>query len=146
MLTQLCPTLYDTTVCSLQAPLSVGFSRHKSWSRLPFSPPGDLPDPGIEPRPPVLQADSLLSEPPGKPMRFQRGGHKREGGKNERKSAPALKQFRLGLSPWEGSHSREMLPEFRTSTDSIRDAAKDGGNSFCLGTGNECGSHQLVWV
>ena len=36
-----------------------------------------------------------------------------------------------------------MLPEFRTSTDSNRDAAEDGGNSFCLGTGNECGSHQL---
>ena len=71
---------------------------------MPFSPPGDLSAPGIEPRSPVLQADSLLSEPPGKPIRFQREGHKREGGKNERKSAPALKQFCLGLSPWEGSH------------------------------------------
>ena len=37
------------------------------WSRLPFPSPGDLPDPGIEPRSPILQADSLLSEPPGKP-------------------------------------------------------------------------------
>ena len=49
-----------------QAPLSVGFSRQKSWSRLPFSPPRDLPDSAIEPRSPVLQADSLLSKPLGK--------------------------------------------------------------------------------
>ena len=104
MLTQLCPTLYDPMVCSPQTSLSVGFSRQKSWSRLPFSPPGDLPDPGIEPRSPILQADSLLSESPGKPTRFQRDRHKREGGKNDQKPAPALKPFRLGLSPWEGSH------------------------------------------
>lgn len=37
-----------------------------------------------------------------------------------------------------------MFPEFRTSTYSVRDAAEEEeGNSFCLGTGNECGSHQL---
>ena len=50
-----------------QAPLSMGFSRQEYWSRLPCSSPGDLPDPGIEPRCPALQADSLLSEPPGRP-------------------------------------------------------------------------------
>ena len=44
-----------------------GFSRQEHWNELPFSPPGDLPDPGIEPRSPMLQADSLLSEPPRKP-------------------------------------------------------------------------------
>ena len=38
------------------------------WSGLPCPPPGLLPNPGIKPRPPVLQADSLLSEPPGKPL------------------------------------------------------------------------------
>ena len=37
------------------------------WSRLPFPPPGDVPNPGIKPRSPALQADSLSSEPPGKP-------------------------------------------------------------------------------
>ena len=37
------------------------------WSRLPFPSPGDLPDPGIKPRSPALQADTLPSEPPGKP-------------------------------------------------------------------------------
>ena len=38
------------------------------WSGLPFPSPGDLPDPGIEPGSPALQADSLTSEPPGKPQ------------------------------------------------------------------------------
>ena len=50
-----------------QAPLSMGFSRQEYWSELPFPSPGDLPDPGIEPRSPTLQADALTSEPPGKP-------------------------------------------------------------------------------
>ena len=45
----------------------MGFSRQEYWSGLPFPSPGDLPDPGIELRPPVLRADSLLSEPPGNP-------------------------------------------------------------------------------
>ena len=50
-----------------QAPPSMGFSRQEYWSGLPFPAPGDLPDPGIEPRFPALQADTLTSEPPGKP-------------------------------------------------------------------------------
>ena len=48
----------------------MGLSRQKYWSGLPCPPPGDLPDPGIEPRSPaspVLQVDSLPTEPPGKP-------------------------------------------------------------------------------
>ena len=49
-----------------QASLSMGFSRQGYWSGLPFPSPGDLPDPGIEPRSPALQADALPSEPPGK--------------------------------------------------------------------------------
>ena len=47
-----------------QAPLSMGFSRQEYGSGLPCPSPGDLPDPGIEPRSPALQADSLPSEPP----------------------------------------------------------------------------------
>ena len=50
-----------------QAPLSVRFSRQEYWSGLPFPSPGDLPDPGIEPGFPALEADALTSEPPGKP-------------------------------------------------------------------------------
>ena len=49
-----------------QAPLSKGFSRQEYWSGLPFPSLGDLPDPGIEPRSPTLQADAITSEPPGK--------------------------------------------------------------------------------
>ena len=49
---------------ALQAPLSVGLSRQEYWSGLPCPPPGDLPDPGMEPGSPALQADFLLSEPP----------------------------------------------------------------------------------
>ena len=45
----------------------MGFSRQEHWSGLPFPPPGDLPDPGIKPGSPTLQADALPSEPPGKP-------------------------------------------------------------------------------
>ena len=50
-----------------QAPLSMGFSRQECWSGLSFSSPGDLPNPEIEPRSLALQADSLPSEPLGKP-------------------------------------------------------------------------------
>ena len=46
-----------------QAPLSTGFSRQEYWSGLPFPSPGDIPDPGIKPRSPALQEDSLPSEP-----------------------------------------------------------------------------------
>ena len=45
-----------------QAPPSIGFSRQEYWSELPFPSPGNLPDPGIEPRSPALQADTLTSE------------------------------------------------------------------------------------
>ena len=51
-----------------QTPLSMGFSRQEYWSGLPFPSPGDLPNPGIKPGSPALQADALLSEPPGKPL------------------------------------------------------------------------------
>ena len=46
---------------------STGFSRPEYWSGEPFPSPGDLPNPGIEPQSPALQADSLSAEPPGKP-------------------------------------------------------------------------------
>ena len=50
-----------------QAPLSMGFSRQGYWSGLSCASPGDLPNPGIKPGSPALQADALSSEPPGKP-------------------------------------------------------------------------------
>ena len=53
-----------------QAPLYMEFSRQAYWSGLPFPTSGDLPDPGIEPRSPTLWADSLPSEPPGRPKEW----------------------------------------------------------------------------
>ena len=50
-----------------QVLLSMEFSRQEYWSGLLFTSPGDLPNPGIEPRSPAMQADSLPSEPPEKP-------------------------------------------------------------------------------
>ena len=51
-----------------QAPWSMGFSRQEYWSGLPFPSTGDLSNPVIEPGSPSRQADSLSSEPPGKPI------------------------------------------------------------------------------
>ena len=52
---------------ALQTPLSMELSRQEYWSGVPSLSPGDLPDPGTELGSSALQADSLLSEPPGKP-------------------------------------------------------------------------------
>ena len=54
-------------IVAYQAPPSMVFSRQEYWSGLPFHSQGELPDPGIKPRSPALQADTLPSEPPGKP-------------------------------------------------------------------------------
>ena len=63
-----CVRLFATPwTVAYQAPPSMGFSRQECWSGLPFPSPGDLPDPGIEPWSPTLQADALPSEPPGQP-------------------------------------------------------------------------------
>ena len=52
---------------NVNTPLTMEFARQEYWGELPFPSPGDLPNPGIEPRSPVLQADSLLIKAPGKP-------------------------------------------------------------------------------
>ena len=64
---QSCPTLCHPVVRHL---CPWGFSMQEYWSGLPCPPPGDRPNPGIEPRSPALQADSLPSEPRGKPNEF----------------------------------------------------------------------------
>ena len=67
LVVKLCPTL-----CNLmdyiphKVLVSIGFSRQEHWSGVPFTSSGDLPDPGIKPGSPALQADALPSEPPGK--------------------------------------------------------------------------------
>ena len=54
-----------------QAPLSMGFSRQEYRRGLPCPSPGDLPDPGVKPGSPALQADALLSEPVGKSYQYR---------------------------------------------------------------------------
>ena len=68
LVTKSCPTLMIPWTVSCQAPLSMGFSRQEYWNGVPFPPPGALPDPGIKPRSPALQADSLLTVVQGKPL------------------------------------------------------------------------------
>ena len=71
--TSLCPTLDIPWTVACQAPLSMGFSRKECWSGFPFPPPGDLPNPGIEPVSPAslaMQADSLPAKPSGKPLLY----------------------------------------------------------------------------
>ena len=62
LVTKSCPTLAIPWTVACQAPLSTGFSRREYKSGLPFPSPEDLPNPGIEPGSPALQADSLLTE------------------------------------------------------------------------------------
>ena len=67
LVTWLCLALCDPMDCSPPGCSVHGILQIKNWSGLPFPSRGDHPNPGIEPRPPALQADSLPSEPPGKP-------------------------------------------------------------------------------
>ena len=67
--TKSCLTLKTPWTIICQAPLSMGFSRQEYWSGLPFLSPGGLSDSGIEPRSSALQADSLLTELQGKPIK-----------------------------------------------------------------------------
>ena len=67
-----CLTLEIPWTVAHQASLSMEFSRQEYWNGWPFPPSGALPDPGIKPWSPALQADSLLSEPSGKPLLWKR--------------------------------------------------------------------------
>ena len=58
LVTKSCLNLATPRTVACQAPLSMGFSRQEYWSRLPFPSAGDLPDSGIKPKPPALQADT----------------------------------------------------------------------------------------
>ena len=93
-----------------QAPLSMGFSRKQYWSELPFPSPWDLPDPEIKPGSLALQADSLLSVPPGKPRNIPNDPQKRTSRKNYEKSLCSLRHVK-GFRCDNGIVSHH-LPEF----------------------------------
>ena len=70
LVTQSCPTLVTPWTVARQAPLSMGFSRQEYWTGLPFPPPGNLPNPGIEPvslASPALASGFFTTAPPGSP-------------------------------------------------------------------------------
>ena len=68
LVTKLYPTLLRPPwSIALQVPLSMGSPRQEYWSGLPFPPPGDFPDPGIEPTSPALAGRFFTTEPPEKP-------------------------------------------------------------------------------
>ena len=77
-----CIRLFATPwTVALQALLSMGFPQQEYWSGLPFPPPGDIPNPGIEPASPALAGGFFTTEPPGKPD----GRWGKEMGKTERR-------------------------------------------------------------
>ena len=71
LVAQLCSTLCGPMDCSPPGSSVHRFLQARILSRLPFPSPEDLPNPGIKPRYPTLQTDSLPSEPPGKPIILQ---------------------------------------------------------------------------
>ena len=95
----------------------MGFSRQECWSGLPFPSPGDLPDPGIKPGSPTLQADALPSEPPGKPSPPQKKKKKKKA-EHQRINALELRCWRkLSRAPWTArrfnqSILKEISPEY----------------------------------
>ena len=87
-----CLTLVTPWTVACQAPLSMGFPRQDYWRGLPFPSPGDLPDPGIEPKSPTLQADSLPTETQGSPQGAC--------GENKQADSPCVSLLSLsGLAP-----------------------------------------------
>ena len=103
LVAQWCLTLCDPAVCSPLRLLSLwGVTREEYWSGLPYPSPGDLPNPGIEPRSATLQADSLPAEPQGNP-------------KNTRVGSLSLLQgiFLTQESNWLLLHCRQILYQLR---------------------------------
>ena len=91
LVTQLCPPFVAPWTAARQAPLSKGFSRQEYWSGLPFPPPGDLPNPGIEPVSPALAGRFFITEPAGKP-----------GGGGDKPRAPGILTLLVGTHPSHG--------------------------------------------
>ena len=98
----------------LQAPLSMGFSRHKYSSGLPFPPPGDVPDSGVEPVSPTLQVDSLTIEPSVKPLssKLDPGKYKEDQDSLHLKGIQSLKR-QMGNQEYPKKKKKSALFYFR---------------------------------
>ena len=98
LVSQSCPTLCDPMDCNPLGSSVHGISQQEYWSGLPFPSAGDLPNPGIKPGSPALQAESFPSEPQGQPRHLktkpQRRVNKQTGG--NQKASEAMKQKSVG--------------------------------------------------
>ena len=95
------------------------FSRLEYWSGLPFASPGDLPNPGIEPRSPELQTDFLPSEPPGKPRKWA---------KDLKKHFP--KDLQVEVTVWHRKLSSVLCDDLEGWDWGVREAQEEG--SICI--------------
>ena len=97
----------------------MGFSRQEYWSGVPFPSPGDLPDPGVEPRSPALQADALPSEPPGKILR---GGNNTQRTMQKRSHDPdnhdgVITHLEPNILEWEVKWALESITKNKAGKD-----------------------------
>ena len=113
--------LCDPMNCSLPGSLVHEFSRQEYWSGLPFPSPGDLPNTGIKPGSPALQADALPSEPPGKTIYWRNdelrksleGREAHKIGKEEDVSKVVFwGDAELNLTPWKARECEKRHPNF----------------------------------
>ena len=108
-----CLTLVTPWTVACQAPLSMGFSRQEYWSGLPFPSPGDLPDPGIEPASPALQADSYQLSYEGSPSSV-RSLKKQKSSKKT--STSALLSMPKSLTVWISTNYGKFLKRWEYQT------------------------------
>ena len=82
-----------------ETPPSMEFSRQEYWNGLPFASPGDLPNPGIKPGCPALQADALPSEPPRKPNKEKPDKENQMKKNQTQKAMYYIISFQLSICP-----------------------------------------------
>ena len=128
----------DPVDCSRRAPLSMGFSRQEYWSGLPCPPPGDLPNPGTEPRSPGLQADSLPSEPPGKPKNPGVGGL--SGGSSRPRNRTGVSWIAGGFLSW----ATREAPSSASYPAIPIPAQTQRPRNCCVRRSGRCGNPQLL--
>ena len=135
---QSCPTLCNPLTVAHQAPLSVGFPKQGYWSRLPFPPPEDIPNPGIElttPVLPALQADSLPLSRQGSPEPTNQQSSKTQLSTNHSMTSPQGQTFPSALLAAQKASLR-VLPYGRPPSTTVTAA-------WGVVTGPRRGHHQV---